>query len=194
VTALHSLVIGVASIVAAVATAAISALLLQRMQRHGNSLIEGMAQVVFLPHKRTKYLWLMSVEGALFVFSGISFGLFETDIVPGVTGTVLFAALFVSGLVVLTARSILGLLPIALTDADRATMRRNAPAVLESLAFIPLDPPETAEQAQQRLYVLAVPSGARLPTIRRRRRPQPGQATGSISRSEETSNEDPRRR
>ena len=175
------LILGISVLGAAVATVLVSVLLLGRMQRHGSSVMEGMAQVVFLPEKRSHYLWLMSIEGALFVLGGIAFGLSETGVVPGALGRFAFAALFLLGLVFLTVRSAVGLSPSPLTEADRATIRRSAPAVLDSLAFIPLDSSPDAEEARQRLYVLALPRGKRVSSTRRRRKGSGPHDTSSIS-------------
>ena len=162
--------VGVGLLLATIGFSAASLILLQR-SRTGASVMDGMAQLVFLPEKRRAYLWIMSIEGGLFVLSGIVLGVFLVTGSSLDIGLSAFLVLFVAAIAMMSWRTVLGLRPTALTKEQQETVRRELPNSLSGLAFIPLKGEEPANPSSRRLFVVSVqPSTEDEPVTRRSRR------------------------
>jgi hypothetical protein len=173
-TALWEEISGLVLVVTAVAFSIGSSALLRRASR-GGSVMEGMIQVVFLPEKRRVYLLLMSLEGALFVLSGLVLGCTLIGILPQAPGTLAFVVLFVLGIAFMSARTVLGLRPSKLSNEQVAAVHRELPNSMPGLAFIPLPPGGEGRDPGQRLFVFAAttPTGESDPVHPRRARRLP---------------------
>ncbi|MCI4321779.1 MAG: hypothetical protein L3K18_05500 [Thermoplasmata archaeon] len=170
--------VGIALLLATIGFSAASVLLLQR-GRSGESVMDGMVQLVFLPEKRRAYLWIMSVEGSLFVLSGIVLGVFLLTGWPLDLGLLAFVLLFLAAIAMMSWRTVLGLRPTVLTEEQKETVRRELPNSLSGLAFIPLQGEEPSDPSSRRLFVVSVePSPEGDPGVRRSRRSRRGGAAG----------------
>jgi hypothetical protein len=168
--------VGIGLLLATIGFSAASVILLQR-SRTGASVMDGMVQLVFLPEKRRLYLWIMSIEGGLFVISGIVLGVFLVTGLPLDFGLAAFLALFVAAIALMSWRTVLGLRPTVLTEEQKETVRRELPNSLSGLAFIPLQGEEPADPSSRRLFVVSIhPSPGEEPASRRSRRSRRGSA------------------
>jgi len=168
--------VGIGLLLATIGFSAASVILLQR-SRSGASVMDGMVQLVFLPEKRRTYLWIMSIEGGLFVLSGIVLGAFLLTGLPLDLGLSAFLVLFVAAIAMMSWRTVLGLRPTVLTEEQKETVRRELPNSLSGLAFIPLQGEEPSSPSSRRLFVVSVqPSSGEEPVARRSRRSRRGAA------------------
>lgn len=178
---------GLALVVATILFSGLS-LFLMRGTGRGGSVMDGLIQVIFLPEKRRKYLWIMSLEGAMFVLGGLLLGVFLLAGLPIDLGLSLFVGIFLAGLGFMSWRTALGLRATALTEEQKEAVRRDLPNSLEGLAFIPLQGESKDDPSPSNLFVVSLnaPPGRSPDTRRsrdRRRGGRPGmEPTGSSSR------------
>ena len=117
---------------------------LARFQRTGN-LLDSLVQAAFLPEKRRRYMALLSTECSFLAWAALVWGFTVSGLLPADIGEVVLTVLLVAGLGALAALTELGLRAPRLTEADRAWIRKEAPHILQSLAFMPASvvvPPE----------------------------------------------------
>jgi hypothetical protein len=169
VTDLWAVATGGLLLIATIAFSAWSSALLRKTRRDG-SVMDGLAQVVFLPEKRRRYLWLMSLEGSLFVLSGLVLGVVLLLGLSIAIGLVAFVLLFLGAMGFMTSRTALGLRRSELTEEQKEAVRRELPNALQGIAFIPLGGDAGAMAGPPSLYVVSIPPPSDSTTARRRAR------------------------
>ena len=126
-------------IVLLAAAIGVSAWLLYRLARlgRGGGLVEALAHTTFLPEKRQRFLLLLSLEGSSLLLAAISWSLGEAGVVSSEIADLLLVGFLAAGMICVAAVTELGLRPGRLSDAEREEIRRRAPEVFRSLAFLP---------------------------------------------------------
>ncbi|MCI4361539.1 MAG: hypothetical protein L3J91_07515 [Thermoplasmata archaeon] len=94
-----------------------TAFLILRLPRRGG-LVEAMARVVLVPGKRRTWFLVLSVEGSLFVLSGLVGQLSRLGLIASDGATVAAPALYCGAIVALMGVQWIGLRPTALTDSE----------------------------------------------------------------------------
>lgn len=109
-----------------------------RVSRRGN-LLETWVILAFLPEKRRRYMTILAVEGSLLQLGALLWGATEAGLLPHDGGIVLATAFLSSAIGSMGALNWLGLTPTKLSPEARQALLRDAPQMLHSLAFAPLE-------------------------------------------------------
>jgi uncharacterized membrane protein len=125
----------------AIAVSAWLVALTLRFARRREFLIEAMVQYAFLPEKRRRYMAFLSLEGAFFLLSGLTWGLTDLGVLTDAVGDLTLGVFLVLGMTAIAALTWVGLRPSNLSAADRAELQTRAPAFLYSLAMVPIQDP-----------------------------------------------------
>jgi len=107
---------------------------------HRGGLVEAMARVVLVPGKRRNWFLVLSIEGALFLLSGLFKQLSEVGILGSVGTDYLSPICFIGAVVALILVQWIGLRPSPLTETERVEARKSVPLVFDSLALAPFAP------------------------------------------------------
>lgn len=121
-----------------------TAYLFLRLPRTGG-LIEAFGRILLVPARRRIWFVLLSVEGGLWIVSGLASELSSLGLFPGPGEDVLASACFIGALAFLIALQWVGLRAVPLTEAERAQARDSVPLVVHSLALAPFPEPAGGE-------------------------------------------------
>ena len=101
-------------------------------------LTQGLAQVLFLPGRRKKVFWLITLLGVLFVASGIVESFDSVGWLTSLEVDLLTSIIYGSGGLCMMLLVLVGLRPTSLTEAQRVELARISQDFL-LLAFAPVD-------------------------------------------------------
>ncbi len=149
---------------AALAVGVLLAVLTVRFAR-GRSIVTAMIQTSFLPEKRQRFLFLISLQGAVVLLIAIVWGLTSQGWIPSDPGNTLTAALLIAATATVGSLTWLGYAPTRLTPDERRSLALQAPEVFQSLVMAPLlsegTTTEFAGRSRPRVRPVAAPSSER---------------------------------
>jgi hypothetical protein len=103
-----------------------------------HSFISGLAQVVFLPRKRRRYLAVLSLEASFLLLAGIAWSLVAIGVLGGGLVSVAVSLLVLAAVLSQDALTWVGLRAEPVEEAEWAAIARDAPATLQSLWAAPV--------------------------------------------------------
>ncbi len=113
--------------------------------RQDGTRLEAMVALSFLPEKRRRYLELIAITGSLLQLSAIVWGVSAVGLLSPAWGRLLLPLCLAAAVTALAALTRLGLRPGTISDADREAIRRRAPEIMRSLAFLPISADDRAD-------------------------------------------------
>ncbi|MCI4350400.1 MAG: hypothetical protein L3K15_02655 [Thermoplasmata archaeon] len=126
--------LGVAVLGLAIAVAGWTSVLTIRFAK-GGEVVQAMIQRSFLPEKQGRYILILSVEGSMFLNTGIVWGLSASGVIPSWLGGALVAVFLAIGMGCVAAITWLGYRPSRLTAGEQVALRNRA---LYSLFLAPM--------------------------------------------------------
>ena len=101
------------------------------------AILSAFAQVALIPERRRRFLLLLWIASVCFLITGVLLGAYRLGLQLTVDPDLWYTASFLAGMFALGALAWVGLSSRPLTERERATAEKDAPAILESIWMVP---------------------------------------------------------
>jgi len=112
-------------------------LFLLRGNARFDAILSAFVQVALIPERRRRFLLLLWIATVCFLITGVLLGSYRLGLQLTADPDLWYTASFLAGMLALGAVAWVGLSPRELTEHERATAEKDAPAILESIWMVP---------------------------------------------------------